>query len=73
MADERFPKRKYLRQLRGILDDLDAWSTQYAAAADEREHDWLRGQFEERINVLRNTRVAVSDAFMALEELPRLR
>lgn len=73
MTEARFPKRKYLRQLRDMRDDFWWWEASYRQAAQSSQVEWLQGRYLDRAAILEDVRVKLQDLFDAVDELPRLR
>jgi len=72
MANERFPKRKYLKQLRGMRYALSEWRREYQLAERDTTTAWLAGSYAGRAACLELTIAALDQAFTELEGLPRL-
>jgi len=71
-AHTRFPRQKYVRQLRRLRADLVAWRELYAEAATSSPIPYLAGGFSARHTVLVDLVDLVAVAIAELEQLPRL-
>jgi hypothetical protein len=72
MAGQRFPHRKYLRQLRDMREDLLAWSEVWRAAGREEPDLATAYRYASRAEVVDDVQAKLLDAFLVLEELPRV-
>lgn len=72
MAFQRFQQRMYLRQLRTMRADINAWRRLYESDSKTTTSAQLAGQLARRAAVLEQLRDTLDDAFRQLEELPRL-
>jgi hypothetical protein len=72
MASQRFPKRRYLYQLRKMRDDLWWWAGSYYQAAQNTQPEWLQGRFIDRGRVLEAVMHDLQVVMEDLDGLPRL-
>lgn len=72
MAQERFPRAKYVRQLHALDRELAQWQVGYAHAAEGHPDDWLGSRFEERFSVLEEARARIYQLAALIEGMPRL-
>jgi hypothetical protein len=72
MPTERFPKTKYIRQLRTMENDVWEWIATYRRAAADHPDDWLGSRFEERATVLEDVAYAARKLGDMLYGVPRL-
>jgi len=72
MVDERFPLRKYLRQLANMDQDFSAWANKYRRVGAFTDSDVMAGRYTDRAELLEGMRVQLHAMFHELEQLPRL-
>jgi predicted RNA-binding protein with EMAP domain len=72
MPTERFPKRKYLRQLYDMEHELQEWRYVYLASAAETPNEWLEGRLTDRAAVLEDAAYRVLKAAEMIEGVPRI-
>jgi hypothetical protein len=72
MANSRFPKMTYVRQLRELYDEIIDWRAEYRLAAERTDREWLQGRFLDREAVLGDVELQVRDLMDTLLALPRL-
>lgn len=71
-ALQRFPLRKYLRQLRDMRQEVLLWQRQYEAASRTTTSLSLASRFDQRAALLYDTQAQLLHTYLMLEELPRL-
>jgi len=72
MATSRFPKAKYLRQLRTMEEDISFWRLKYLEAAVTTTSDHLAGRFSARAYVLEDVELRAHELREMLGALPRI-
>jgi len=72
MANLRFTKLAYVRQLRQLYDEIIDWRAEYRLAAARTDREWLQGRFLDREAVLGDVEVQLRDVIDTLLALPRL-
>ena len=72
MSRVRFPKAKYLRQLRAIERDMWVWQNQYTQTSRLTTSQWLAFRFDQRAVALEDVRVQLVRTIGLVEQLPRL-
>jgi len=72
MANLRFTKLAYVRQLRQLYDEIIDWRAEYRLAAERTDREWLQGRFLDREAVLGDVEVQLRDVIDTLLALPRL-
>jgi len=73
MAEQRFPRSKYLRQLGDMQEDFLQWKSVYAEAAADHKDDWIGSRFQARADDLNTALLSVMELRDLLYQLPRLR
>ena len=72
MANLRFTKLAYVRQLRQLYDEIIDWRAEYRLAAERTDREWLQGRFLDREAILGDVEVQLRDVIDTLLALPRL-
>jgi hypothetical protein len=72
MANSRFTKLTYVRQLYELYDEIVAWRAEYRLAAERTDREWLQGRFLDREAVLGDVELQLRDVIDTLLALPRL-
>jgi hypothetical protein len=72
MPRERFPKRKYLRQLYDMEEELQGWRSHYLTAAELEWSVRASTAYTERAAVLADAAYRVLKAAEMVEGVPRL-
>lgn len=71
MPEERFPKKRYLRELRSMRNDFDRWQRAYRAAGSTTPVEWLAVKLSQRADTCEGLWHLTDQAVRALEDLPR--
>jgi len=72
VATQRFPRRKFWRQLRDMDEELGVWRASYLEAIATTQSEWLQGRFMDREAVIAELQERVFRASELLEDFPRL-
>lgn len=72
MPTRRFPKTKYIRQLRALEADMREWAASYRQAEAEHPDDWLGSRFAERADVLDEIAYAAMKLGDLIYAVPRI-
>jgi predicted RNA-binding protein with EMAP domain len=72
MPTERFPKRKYLRQLYDMEHELQEWRYVYLASAEHAPSELLQGRLTDRAAVLEDAAYRVLKAAEMISGVPRI-
>jgi len=72
MAEERFPRRRMISQLRKLDYELTTWRAQYGQAEHKAEATWLAGKFAERGSALELMQEHIAEIRQLLVDFPRL-
>jgi hypothetical protein len=72
MAERRFPKEAYRRQLWKLEQDLRKWAAHYGGMVSSAQPEWVQERCQERYEQLLDVAHTVERARYDLDVLPRL-
>lgn len=72
VAERRFPREKYRRQLRAMELELEEWAGYYAKMVTNETPEWLQERAQDRYAQLLDIAHTVARARYDLDVLPRL-
>jgi len=72
VAERRFPKAAYRRQLKKIEDELRDWAFYFGKLESDEQPEWLQTRCRERYEQLLDVAHTIERARYDLDVLPRL-